>query len=222
MPDAVMLFAAGFGTRMKHLTQDFPKPLLKVAGKALLDHALELTDTVPIRVVNAHYHADQIVEHLKDRDIRVITEQPDILDTGGGLRNALPVLGQGPVFTLNTDAVWNGPNGLEQLRRAWNPQRMDALMLCVPLGRAVGRKGAGDFTLGPDGRLDWGGDDVYTGLQIIKTDLLHAIPDRAFSLRQLWIKMAGQGRLFGTNYPGHWCDVGHPDGILLAEEMLNV
>jgi MurNAc alpha-1-phosphate uridylyltransferase len=217
-----MLFAAGFGTRMKHLTQDRPKPLLPVAGRPLLDHALDLTDGLRTRVVNAHYHGDQIADHLAGTDIHVVQEQPDILDTGGGVRNALPILGDAPVFTLNTDAVWLGPNGMDILRQHWAPDQMDALMLCVPLERAVGRLGAGDFSLQPDGQLIWKGDIVYTGLQIIKTDLLHEIPEKIFSLKQLWIKMSERGRLFGTIYPGHWCDVGHPEGIHLAEEMLNV
>ena len=222
MPDAVMLFAAGFGTRMGALTADRPKPLIEVAGKTLLDHALDLTAGIPTRVVNAHYLSDQIENHLAGTGVHVSNEQPEILDTGGGLRHALPILGAHPVYSLNTDAVWSGPNPLELLRAAWAPERMDALLLCVPLARAVGRKGGGDFTLRDDGQLTRTGDMVYTGAQIIKTEGLHAIPDRVFSLNRLWGVQAGAGRLFGLPYPGHWCDVGHPEGIAMAERMLNV
>jgi MurNAc alpha-1-phosphate uridylyltransferase len=215
-----MLFAAGFGTRMGALTADRPKPLITVAGKPLLDHALDLTTGIPTRVVNAHYLADQIVDHLAGRDIAVSVERPDILDTGGGLRHALPLLGQGPVFTLNTDAVWRGPNPLDMLHAAWDPDRMDALLLCVPLARAVGRKGGGDFTLGPDGALSWTGDMVYTGAQILRTDSLHDVTEDVFSLHRLWNAALEQGRFCGVTYPGHWADVGHPEGIAMAEEML--
>ncbi len=220
MPNAVMLFAAGFGTRMGALTNDRPKPLIPVAGKPLLDHALDLTASIPTRVVNAHYHADQIKTYAKSKDLIVSHETPDVLDTGGGLRHALPLLGQEPVFTLNTDAVWSGPNGLDLLTQAWNPDKMDALLLCVPLQNAVGRKGGGDFRLSDDGQLHRKGDLIYTGAQIIKTDKLTDIPDTVFSLNLLWNKMASRGRLCGLSYPGKWCDVGHPEGIQLAEEML--
>lgn len=217
-----MLFAAGFGTRMGEMTADRPKPLIPVAGTALLDHALRLTNGVPIRVVNAHYKADQISDHLAQTDVIVSLEMPDILDTGGGLRFALPHLGTDPVYTLNTDAIWSGPNPLDLLRHSWKPDHMDALLLCVPLARAVGRKGRGDFSQDKDGHLQRTGDLVYTGAQILKTDGLHDVPDTAFSLNVVWNQMAEQKRLFGLIYPGSWCDVGHPDGITLAENMLNV
>jgi MurNAc alpha-1-phosphate uridylyltransferase len=220
MPDAVMLFAAGFGTRMGALTATRPKPLLPVAGRALLDHALALTAEVPRRVVNAHYHADQVVAHLDGSGVAVSVETPKILDTGGGLRHALPLLGADPVYTLNTDAIWDGPNPLHLLRAAWDPARMDALLLCVPLAQAVGRKGGGDFSLDAAGRLSRGGALVYTGAQIVKTGGLEAMEENAFSLNLLWNRIGAEGRLFGTAYPGRWCDVGHPEGIALAEGML--
>ncbi|MDA7423456.1 nucleotidyltransferase family protein [Thalassococcus lentus] len=220
MPDAVMLFAAGFGTRMGDLTKRRPKPLVPVAGKTLLDHALELTEGIPNRVVNAHYYADQIVDHLAGSGIAVSVEEPNILDTGGGLRKALPLLNTSPVYTLNTDAVWSGDAPLGLLRDAWRPDAMDALLLCVPVERAIGRKGGGDFSLTPEGRLTRKGDLVYTGAQIIKTDLLHEVKEEAFSLNVLWNRMAESGRLHGLQYAGNWCDVGHPEGISLAEEML--
>lgn len=215
-----MLFAAGFGTRMGALTKDKPKPLIPVAGKPLIDHALDFTADIPTRVVNAHYHADQITSHLAHSNIQISVEAPDVLDTGGGLRAALPLLGTGPVFTLNTDAVWRGPNPLDLLQAAWDPTRMDALLLCVPLPNAIGRKGGGDFDLTAQGTLTRKGDLVYTGAQIVKTDTLGDIPETVFSLNVLWNQMAKNDRLHGLIYPGHWCDVGHPEGIRLAEDML--
>ncbi len=215
-----MLFAAGFGTRMGALTATRPKPLIQVAGRALLDHALDLAAGIPTRVVNAHYHADQIVAHLSGRDVQVSVEAPEILDTGGGLRAALPLLGPRPVFTLNTDAVWQGPNPLDLLSRHWDPERMDALLLCIPISRALGRGTGGDFTLHPDGQLRRKGDLVYTGAQIVKTDGLHRFEQPAFSLNLLWNDIAAGGRLHGITYLGHWCDVGHPGGLALAEDLL--
>lgn len=221
-PDAAMLFAAGFGTRMGALTEDRPKPLIPVAGRALLDHALGLVDAAGIttRVVNAHYMADQIAAHLAGTNAALSLEHPDILDTGGGLRAALPLLGPGPVFTLNTDAVWTGPNPLIALRKAWDPARMGALLLLVPADRAQGHDGAGDFTLTGDGRLERGGTLVYTGAQIVDPAGLDSIRQTAFSLNRLWDRIAGDGRLFGLVHKGGWCDVGHPDGIAAAEAML--
>lgn len=218
-----MLFAAGFGTRMGALTKDRPKPLVPVAGRALLDHALALTEVAGIqrRVINTHYHADQIADHVAGRsDILLSHETGLILETGGGLRNALPLLGSDPVLTLNTDAVWRGPNPLTMLQAAWRPDEMDALLLCLPRAQAIGHKGNGDFLIGPDGRLTRGAGVVYSGAQIIKTDSLNAIPETAFSLNLVWERMRENGRLFGIDHTGHWCDVGSPEGITQAENML--
>ncbi len=221
-PTAVMMFAAGFGTRMKHLTQDQPKPMIHVAGRPLVDHALELVRGVGAAqiVANLHYKPDALQRHLAAHGVQTVMETPQILDTGGGLRNALPLLGEGPVFTLNTDAVWSGANPLAVLRDAWDPARMDALLIGIPVDRAEGHSGAGDFQMAGDGALKRGPGVVYGGAQIIRTDLLHTIPDTAFSLNVLWNVMAENGRLFGVSYPGRWCDVGHPGGIALAEAML--
>ncbi len=220
MPDAVMLFAAGFGTRMGAMTAQRPKPLIDVAGKSLLDHALDQAKGLSTKVVNTHYLGAQIAAHLAGRDVKISHETPQILDTGGGLKAALPLLGPEPVFTLNTDAVWAGPNPLPLLAKAWQPDVMDALVLCVPLNRAVGRKGGGDFTVTPSGEIRWTGDMVYTGAQIVKTDVLHQIEDEVFSMHRLWNAALDKGRFHGTPYPGAWCDVGHPEGIALAEDLL--
>lgn len=216
------MFAAGFGTRMKTLTAQQPKPLIRVAGKPLVDHALALLRDCGIKtiVANLHYKPDVLRSHLEDLGVLTITELPDILETGGGLRNALPLLGDAPVFTLNTDAVWKGPNPVKMLANAWDPIQMDALLIGIPHAQAEGHNGTGDFTIAPDGRLTRGPGLVYGGIQIIKTDLLNSIEDTAFSLNVLWDKMLVKERLFGLSYPGKWCDVGHPEGINIAERML--
>ncbi len=222
MPDAVMLFAAGFGTRMGTLTRDTPKPLLQVGGRSLLDHALGMADEakLPRRVVNTHYLGDQIAKALKGRRVTISHEEPQILDTGGGLKAALPLLQSDQVFTTNTDAVWRGPNPFDLARAAWRPEVMDALLVCVPHDLAVGRKTSGDFLIDADGRLTRGPGVVYTGVQILKTEAVAAEPSKVFSLNLIWDHMLAAGRLFGVTYPGRWCDVGHPEGIALAEQML--
>ncbi len=221
IPDAIMIFAAGFGTRMGALTRDRPKPLIEVGGVTLLDRMLALAGGIPRKVVNTHYLGDRIAAHLAGREVAISDEPGEILDTGGGLKAALPLLGTGSVFTANSDAVFAGPNPFDLLAAAWDPARMEALLLSVPLARAVGRKGGGDFTLAPDGRLRRGGDAVYAGLQILKTERVAAWPDRVFSLNRVWDAVAAEGRLFGLSYPGRWCDVGHPEGIALAEAVLD-
>ena len=221
-PVPLMLFAAGFGTRMQQLTAHQPKPLIRVAGQALIDHALALAHDAgadPV-VVNLHYLPDMLEQHLAGMAVRTVREEPQILETGGGLRNALPQLGADPVLTLNSDAVWSGPNPLKLLVEAWDPSIMDALLICVPLNRAHGRAGKADFGIDTAGRLHRGGDTVYGGAQILKTELLETVSDKAFSLNVVWNMMADRQRLFGLEYPGHWCDVGHPDGIAEAEAML--
>ena len=219
-----MILAAGFGTRMGALTRDRPKPLIEVAGRALLDHALEaaVPGGGPI-AVNAHYRADQIEAHLSGSSVRVLHESPEILDSGGGVRNALPVLGEGPLATLNADAVWSGPEPLECLKAAWVPERMDALLLLVPLGRAVGRQGGGDFAMESGDRIrpDKTGL-VYTGAQILGQGVVGRWPEGAFSMWEIWRAAADAGRLCGCVFPGRWADVGHPEGIALAEAMLDV
>ena len=219
-PFSVMLFAAGMGTRMAPLTTDRPKPLICVAGRALLDHALDLTDVPQVgrRVVNVHYKAGMVRAHLAGRDVAISAEDP-LLETGGGLRHALPLLGAGPVMTLNTDAVWHGPNPLAQLAAAWQPQ-MEALLLLVPPAQVAGHVGKGDFAIAPDGRLTRAPAQIYTGAQIMRTDRLGDVPQDAFSLNLIWNEMAQRGGLYGISYDGRWCDVGRPDCIPLAEQML--
>ncbi|WP_370399655.1 nucleotidyltransferase family protein [Sulfitobacter sp. JB4-11] len=221
-PFPVMLFAAGFGTRMKALTQDKPKPMIEVAGRPMIDHALGLAEQAGATrlVANLHYRPDDLRRHLEPRGVVCVIETPDILETGGGLRNALPTLGAGPVMTMNTDAIWAGPNPLTLLQAAWRPDEMDALLMGISPANAVGHQGDGDFTRDADGLLRRGPGLIYGGVQIIKTDLLAQIDARAFSLNLLWDRMLAASRLHGLEYPGRWCDVGHPDGIGMAERLL--
>lgn len=221
-PTAVMIFAAGRGTRMGALTESRPKPLIEVTGKPLIDHALDLADAAGIshRVANLHYLPDQLAAHLAPRGVHLSLETDRLLETGGGLRRALPLLGPDPVFTINADAVWTGPNPFEQLAAAWNPDRMDALLLLVPREQAAGHTGTGDFHLRADGRLERGPGLVYLGAQIIRTDGLNAVEDEVFSLNLVWDRMLAEGRVFGAVHHGGWCDVGHPGGIGDAEALL--
>lgn len=222
-PHAVMLFTAGLGTRMGALTRDLPKPLIEVGGRTLLDHALAVVDAAGVRriVANLHYQSEKIVRHLSSREDIVFSDETEtILETGGGLLNALPLLGDSVVFTLNTDAVWTGANPIAELRRAWRPDRMDGLLLLVPHDRATGHTGAGDFDLSADGQIRRGRGFVYTGAGIVKTDGLSRIGERVFSLNRLWDRMGAAGRLFGVVHAGGWCDVGRPESIALAEALL--
>ena len=221
-PRALMLFAAGFGTRMGALTRHCPKPLLPVAGRPLIDRALDQTAGAGIEtiVANLHYRADLLQAHLSPKGITCLTEAPDILDTGGGLRAALPHLGPGPVFTLNCDAVYQGPPVLRLLAEAWDPVRMDALLLTVPLSRSRARTKGGDFLIDSQSRLTRGDGVAYVGAQIVKPDRLTEIPDKVFSVNRLWDLMIAEGRLMGLDYPGLWCDVGTPEGLATAERMI--
>lgn len=221
----LMIFAAGFGTRMGALTADRPKPMIPVAGRPLIDHALgvgQAAGCAPV-VVNLHYLGDQIAAHLRGREVRLAWERDRILDTGGGLRAALPLLGAGPVATLNADAVWTGPNPIDSLRAAWDPARMEALLLLAPLTALPGARA--DFAMDTAGRLARhavaGGPGLaYLGAQILIPDDLHAIDEPVFSLNRLWDRMIARGTLFGAIHPGGWCDVGHPAGITAAEALL--
>ena len=170
-------------------------------------------------VVNAHYLADQITSHIARQDVVVSHETPEILETGGGLKAALPLLGDGPVMTANSDAIFAGPNPMAELASAGLAEGAETNLLLVPLDRAVGRKGGGDFSLAPDGRLTRGGDYVYTGIQIIRTDRVLYWPEDVFSLNRIWDAAAAEGGLVGSVYSGRWCDVGHPEGLELAEAL---
>lgn len=219
----ILFFAAGLGTRMGDLTKDKPKPLVQVAGKALIDHALDIANEAEVgrKVVNLHYHSDMIRRHLTGQNIIFSDESDMLLETGGGLQKALPLLQDTSVLTMNTDAVWNGPNPIRHILSAWRPE-MEALLLVVEKQNVVGHLGKGDFEIDAEGRLHRAPQTIYTGLQIIRTDVLGEITENAFSMNVVWDRIAARDGLFGTLYGGKWCDVGQPSSIALAEEMLDV
>ncbi len=223
-PQAVMIFAAGLGTRMGALTRDRPKPLIEVAGRPLIDHALALVRAAGIAriVVNTHAHADQLRAHLAEvAPDALISHEPARLETGGGLKRALPLLGPGPVFTLNADMVWSGPNPLTALLAGWT----DGARLClVPRAAAIGHTGPGDFFMEPGDRLRRRGatptaDYVYAGAEIIDPAALGGFTDEVFSLNPVWDALIAEGRLTGVVHAGGWVDVGRPEGIALAEAL---
>ena len=232
MPKTAMVLAAGLGTRMRPLTDETPKPLIKVAGRALMDYALDRFAEAGVKraVVNVHYLADQVETHLSSRtapEIRISDERELLLETGGGLKKARNLLGDAPLFCTNTDAIMVDGGGAEAcatLAQAWDPSRMDALLLLVPMERASGYDGRGDFDRSDDGRISLrSGPDapfVFTGLQILSPMLIEEGPDGAFSTRLLWESAAEKGRLHGAVYLGDWLHVGDAAGLALAEARL--
>jgi MurNAc alpha-1-phosphate uridylyltransferase len=223
LPRAVMIFAAGFGTRMGAAGRLRPKPLFELAGRSLLAHALaEARAIAPERiVVNAHYRAEMIAAHLHgEAGVTVAHEYPRVLETGGGLRAARGLLPAGPVATLNPDGLWRGPAPLPLLGAAWRPREMGALLLLVPPGAAHGHRGAGDFSIDTSGRLGRGGPLVYTGAQIIDPAAVEGFGPGPFSLNLAWDALAARGRLYGAVYPGAWADTGHPAGLAAAAALL--
>ncbi len=219
----IMLFAAGKGTRMAALTKNCPKPMINVAGMPLIDHALQIANAADVgpKAVNLHYLPQMLETHLSNQDILFSHESEALLETGGGLRKALPLLGQSPVVTMNTDAVWKGQNPITVVQNAWQPQ-MEALLLIVKKQNVSGHLGAGDFQIDTENRLHRAPEMIYTGVQIIRTDVLSEIDQPAFSMNVAWDIIAARGGLYGAVYDGRWCDVGQPSSIPLAEAMLHV
>jgi MurNAc alpha-1-phosphate uridylyltransferase len=229
-PDVAMIFAAGLGTRMRELTRDIPKPMVPLAGVPMIDRALDLAKEAGIQryVVNTHYLAEKISTHLRDHPGLVLSPEqglPDALETGGGLKRALPLLGPDPVFTVNPDVLWTGANPFAQLAADWASGKMAALLLLVPVSRAIGHSLGGDFTMAADGRLSRASKNdksafVYTGAQICSTKGLSDIPETRFSLNLLWDRMIADGTLFGCLHQGDWVSVGTPESLKLAEDHL--
>ncbi|MEL6679802.1 MAG: nucleotidyltransferase family protein [Pseudomonadota bacterium] len=221
-----MIFAAGRGTRMGALTADRPKPLVPVAGRPLIDHALALATGAGITAItaNTHYRAAQMEAHLRPHGI-AISREAELLETGGGLKAALPLIEGDPILTLNADAVWaGGCNPLTSLTNAWH-SACEALLLLVPREAATAHAGQGDFHLDAAGRCHRRAPGetapfVYTGTQLIRRAPVAALEDRAFSLNRVWDGMIARGTLFGLVHDGHWADVGRPEGIAAAEAML--
>jgi MurNAc alpha-1-phosphate uridylyltransferase len=231
-PKVAMVFAAGLGTRMRPLTEVTPKPLIPVAGKALIDHCLDrlAEGGVETAVVNVHYLADQIEAHLATRTrprIVVSDERAKLLDQGGGIRKAWAHLKDAPFYVCNTDAFWlEGPlSNLARLSAAFDPERMDAMLLVASTPGAVGVDWPGDFEMDKQGRLTRRDAKtvapfVYTGVGILKPDMFEGVEDEVFRLAPFFWRAAEQGRLYGTRLDGLWLHVGRPDTIREAEEAI--
>ena len=231
-PDHAMIFAAGLGTRMRPITDTLPKPLVKVAGRALIDHVLDRFAEAGVSnaVVNVHYLPDQIETHLAARTAPRITisdERTRLLDQGGGIRTALPLLGAGPFFVSNTDAFWvEGPqSNLRRLAQAFDPQQMDALLLVAPTATSVGVDWPGDFQMDQHGRLSRRAETevapfVYSGVGILKPEAFAADTREVFRLAPFLFEAAEKGRLFGLRLEGLWLHVGTPEAIPEAERAI--
>ncbi|MGQ9370924.1 nucleotidyltransferase family protein [Azospirillum sp. ST 5-10] len=231
-PKTAMVLAAGLGLRMRPLTLHRPKPLIPVGGRALIDHALDRLEAAGIgtAVVNAHYKGEMIAEHLKGRTAPriVLSMEETPLETGGGIRQALPHLGTEPIVAVNADILWlDGPTpALGRLAAQWDPERMDALLLLMATTRAVGYEGRGDFQMDPLGRLERRGESeiapfVFAGVQIVKPELFRDGPDGPFSTNLVWDRARDAGRLWGLAHDGAWFHIGTPDGLHEAEALLD-
>ena len=225
--------AAGKGTRMMPLTADRPKPLIEVAGIALLDHVLDHLRAAGVEkvVINAHYRASQVERHMTDNaaDFEVIIsdERELLLDTGGGLVRALPVIEDDPFLCVNADNWWSdeGENAFNRLMEAWDDAKMDVLMLVLPLAGANNTQGQGDFDMDCDGRLlrrhpGKQGAFVWTGIQMLAKRLIVDPPSEVFSTNIFWDRAIAEGRCFGLTHKGLWFDVGYPEAITATEQKL--
>ncbi len=235
-PTTAMVLAAGLGTRMRPLTDDRPKALVEVAGQALIDHVLRRLGEsgVDRAVVNVHWFAERLESHLAARaegpEILISDERAELLETGGGLKKAAPLLGTDPVFVANIDSVWTdnsapGETALNQLARMWNPSIMDAVLLLARREGSIGFEGGGDFFLAGDGRLTFRGEAAeapfaYMGVHICRPDYVADGPDGPFSLSGFWRRSAAAGRLYGCVLDGDWMHVGDPQARDAAEAKL--
>lgn len=225
-----MVFAAGFGKRMLPITNITPKPLVKVAGKSMIDYALDGIAAAGIKkaVVNTHHLADVMESHLKARNGKpeiVISHEDVILETGGGIVNALPLLGDEPFLSMNGDIILvdGQTSALQRLSAAWNPEQMDVLMLLHPVETAVGYDGSGDFDLSPDGHIINNAASkpyVFTGVMIMKPQIFKGYKAEPFSVYRDCI--AKLDKVFGLVHDGKWLHIGTPEGIGLAEAALKV
>ena len=233
VPKTAMVFAAGLGTRMRPITETLPKPLVKVHGRTLIDYCLDrLAESgVERAIVNVHWLADQIEAHLSSRArpaIVISDERAQLLDQGGGIKRALPLLGDEPFFLCNTDAFWiEGPrSNLRRLAAAFDPERMDAALLVASSAGAVGVDWPGDFSLDANGRLAPREDRhvapfVYTGVGIIKPELFAGPQPDVFRLAPFFFEAARKGRLTGLRLDGLWLHVGRPESIAEAERAID-
>ena len=214
LPRTAMVLAAGLGTRMRPLTDDRPKALVEVAGRPLIDHMLDRLEQAG-------------VTRTRPPALVISDERARLLETGGGLKLAGPLLGEAPIFTANIDAVWieHGRPALQALGEAFDPERMDACLLVTRTDLALGLDGPGDFFRHADGRLSFrdaaaAAPYTYCGVQVFKPELATREPDAAFSTSRIWRRLAADGRLYGVELDGRWIHVGDPGAVLQAEASL--
>jgi MurNAc alpha-1-phosphate uridylyltransferase len=227
-----MVLAAGKGTRLRPRTDTTPKPLVKVAGKALIDYSFDILRAGDVRdvVVNKYHLADQIethVQQVKDLKVELSDETNQLLETGGGVAKALTLLGQEPFFVLNSDVIVldAGKNSLHRMQDMWDPEVMDALLLLHPVSTAVGYEGQGDFFLQECGRLARRQPDnpapyMFTGVQLLHPRLFEGCPSGPFSLNVIYDKALAQGRLFGLHHEGKWLHVGTEEALEAATNII--
>jgi MurNAc alpha-1-phosphate uridylyltransferase len=227
-----MVMAAGLGTRMRPLTNDRPKPLIEVRGRALIDHAIDrlVATGVTMIIVNVHYRADMLRAHLAKRDdveIRISDETDAILGTGGALVKAMPHFEGEPFFVHNSDSIWVEGIGhaLDRMQRVWNPHDMDALLLLAPMVTAIGFEGVGDFFLDSEGHVSRVPEQrvspfAFPGVQIIHPRLFDDAPSGGFSTNVVWDRAIERERLFGLRLDGVWMHVGTPEALRDAEDFL--
>jgi MurNAc alpha-1-phosphate uridylyltransferase len=227
------VLAAGMGTRMRPLTDNMPKPMVRLKGKPLIDHVLDRLVSAGIEraVVNVHHYADMLIQHLAQRTQPVVLisdERDALLDTGGGAIRALPMLGVDPFIIHNSDCVWIEGVGcnLTRMIEAWDPDRMDSLMLLATASHSLGYDGPGDFNMDADGRLSRRGERrvapfAFTGVSIAHPRMFDDSPLGSFSLNRLWDVAINRGRLFGLTLDGVWMHVGTPDAVEEAERRID-
>lgn len=231
--EKAMVLAAGLGTRMRPLSQDVPKPLVPVAGKPLIDHVLDrLAAAGTTRaIVNVHYMADLLTGHLATRTsprIAISDERAHLLDSGGGVRKALPLLGDKPFLIHNCDSIWTegAQSNLARMAGCWDENTMDCLLLLAPTATSLGYAGRGDFALEDAGhiRRRAGAETVpyaFTGASVAHPRLFAGTPEGPFSLNAPWDGAIARGRAFGIVLDGRWMHVGDPSAVAAAEAWIN-
>lgn len=230
-----MVLAAGLGTRMRPITDTTPKPLVRIAGRPMIDYALDALVEAGAEkiVVNVHHHAEQMIDHLRNRrdaEILISDERSQLMNSGGGLAKGLKLLEPGPVFVMNADLFWIGEqlsaiSNLRRLAQFFAPARMDMALLCVDMDRTTGHNGKRDFNLSSDGKLERYNDGdqnpvVYAGAIAMDSRLLNDAPPDAFNLNIYFDRAIAKGRLFGLSLDGHWITVGTPEAVDEAENVI--
>lgn len=228
MTTKAMILAAGLGKRMRPLTDQLPKPLISVAGKSMLERTFEHLERAGIQsiVINSHYLASHINDFISRHYPETqISHEEILLETGGGIKKALPLLSDKPFFTLNGDSVWTGPNSIQTMKKLWDGTKMDALLLLILRDKAHGYEGRGDFFLSEQNRLTRPKEGeiapyVYIGVQCVHPRLFEGAPDGPYSMNVLWNKALQNGRLYGCLHEGDWFHISTPHDLETFEPII--